>query len=118
MSFSDQEKRNREIAENEARREIVSNLRVSVWAIAAAIIVGVIAFGIVWAWLHRSEQQLALRHRSGLAQRPDCGLVIAGVAEDLVAVLADAGRLARRPADELFRPGEQAAQPRDRGQRS
>jgi hypothetical protein len=53
MSFSDQEKRNREIAENEARREIVSNLRVSVWAIAAAIIVGVIAFGIVWAWLHR-----------------------------------------------------------------
>jgi hypothetical protein len=53
MSFSDQEKRNREIAENEARREIVSNVRVSVWAIAAAIIVGVIAFGIVWAWLHR-----------------------------------------------------------------
>jgi hypothetical protein len=53
MSFSDQEKRNREIAENEARREMVSNLRVSVWAIAAAIIVGVIAFGIVWAWLHR-----------------------------------------------------------------
>jgi hypothetical protein len=53
MSFSDQEKRNREIAQNEARREIVSNLRVSVWAIAAAIIVGVIAFGIVWAWLHR-----------------------------------------------------------------
>jgi len=53
MSFSDQEKRNREIAQNEARREIVSNLRVSVWAIAAAIIVGVIAFGIVCAWLHR-----------------------------------------------------------------
>jgi hypothetical protein len=53
MSFSDQEKRNREIAENEARREMVSNVRVSVWAIAAAIIVGVIAFGIVWAWLHR-----------------------------------------------------------------
>jgi hypothetical protein len=53
MSFSDQEKRNREIAQNEARREIVSNLRVSVWAIAAAVVVGVIAFGIVWAWLHR-----------------------------------------------------------------
>ena len=53
MSFSDQEKRNREIAENEARREIVSNVRVSVWAIAAAVVVGVIAFGIVWAWLHR-----------------------------------------------------------------
>ena len=55
MSSSDQDdkQRNREIAQNEARREIVSNLRVSVWAIAAAIIVGVIAFGIVWAWLHR-----------------------------------------------------------------
>jgi hypothetical protein len=53
MSFSDQEKRNREIAENEARREMVSNVRVSVWAIAAAVVVGVIAFGIVWAWLHR-----------------------------------------------------------------
>jgi len=53
MSFSDQEKRNREIAQNEARREMVSNVRVSVWAIAAAVVVGVIAFGIVWAWLHR-----------------------------------------------------------------
>ena len=55
MSSSDQEnkQRNREIAENEARREVVSNVRVSVWAIAAAVIVGVIAFGIVWAWFNR-----------------------------------------------------------------
>ena len=55
MSSSDQEnkQRNREIAENEARREVVSNVRVSVWAIAAAVIVGVVAFGIVWAWFNR-----------------------------------------------------------------
>ena len=55
MSSSDQEnkQRNREIAENEAKREMVSNVRVSAWAIVAAIIVGVIVFGIVWAWIHR-----------------------------------------------------------------
>ena len=55
MSSSDQEnkQRNREIAANEAKREMVSNVRVSVWAIAATIIVGVIAFAIVWAWFHR-----------------------------------------------------------------
>jgi hypothetical protein len=55
MSSSDQEnkQRNREIAENEAKREMVSNVRVSTWAIAAAIIAGVIVFGIVWAWLNR-----------------------------------------------------------------
>ena len=36
MSSSDQEnkQRNREIAENEAKREMVSNVRVSSWAIA------------------------------------------------------------------------------------
>ena len=52
MSSSDQEnkQRNREIAENEAKREMVSNVRVSSWAIVVAIIVGVIVFGIVWAW--------------------------------------------------------------------
>ena len=55
MSSSDQEnkKRNREIAENEAKREIVSNVRVSVWAIVATIFVGVIVVGIVWAWINR-----------------------------------------------------------------
>ncbi len=55
MSSSDQDnkQRNREIAENEARREMVSNVRVSFWAIATTIIVGVIVFGVVWAWLHR-----------------------------------------------------------------
>ena len=54
MSSSDQDKqRNREIAENEAERQMVGDIRVSVWAIAVAVIAGVIVFGIVWAWLNR-----------------------------------------------------------------
>ena len=55
MSSSDQEnrQRNREVAENEAKREMVSSVRVSSWAIAVTIIVGVMVFGIVWAWLNR-----------------------------------------------------------------
>ena len=54
MSSSDQDKqRNREIAANEAKREVVSNVRVSTWAIVTAIVAGVIVFGIVWAWLKR-----------------------------------------------------------------
>ena len=55
MSSSDQEnkQRDREIADNEARREAVSDVRVSTWAIAIAVIAGVIVFAIVWAWLGR-----------------------------------------------------------------
>ena len=54
MSSSDQDKqRNREIAENEADRQTVGDVSVSVWAIAVAVIAGVIVFGIVWAWLNR-----------------------------------------------------------------
>ena len=55
MSSSDQEnkQRNREIAENEAKREMVSNVRVSTWAIAVTVIIGVIVFGVVWAWFNR-----------------------------------------------------------------
>ncbi|MBR1245443.1 hypothetical protein JQ609_00710 [Bradyrhizobium sp. AUGA SZCCT0169] len=55
MSSSDQEnrQRNREIAENEAKREVISNVRVSTWAIAVTVIAGVIVFGIAWAWLNR-----------------------------------------------------------------
>jgi hypothetical protein len=54
MSPPDQDKqRNREIAENEAERQVVSDVRVSSWAIAAAIIIGVIVVAIVWAWLRR-----------------------------------------------------------------
>jgi hypothetical protein len=32
---------------------MVSSVRVSGWAIAATIVVGLIVFGIVWAWSHR-----------------------------------------------------------------
>ena len=54
MSSSDQDRqRNRKIAENEANREVVGDVRVSVWAIAVAIVAGVIVLGIVWAWLNR-----------------------------------------------------------------
>ncbi len=55
MSSSDQQNkdRNREIAENEARRETVSNVRVSSWAIAVTVIAGVIVFAIAWGWLSR-----------------------------------------------------------------
>lgn len=54
MSSSDQNKqRNREIAENEAERQVTGDVRVSVWAIAVAVIAGVIVFGIAWAWLNR-----------------------------------------------------------------
>ena len=55
MSSSDQEnkQRDREIAENEAERQVVGDVRVSTWAIVVTIIIGVIVFGIVWAWFNR-----------------------------------------------------------------
>jgi hypothetical protein len=55
MNSSDQDnkQRNREIAENEAERQTIGDIRVSGWAIAFAIIIGVIAVGVVWAWLKR-----------------------------------------------------------------
>ena len=55
MNSSDQEnkQRNREIAENEAQRQVTGDIRVSGWAIAFAIIIGVIAVAVVWAWLKR-----------------------------------------------------------------
>jgi hypothetical protein len=54
MSSSDNDKqRNREIAENEADRQTVGDVRVSVWAIAVTVVVGVIVFGIGWAWFNR-----------------------------------------------------------------
>ena len=37
--------RNREIAANESARQTVSAIRVSTWAIAVAVIVGLLAFG-------------------------------------------------------------------------
>ena len=54
MSSSDQNKqRNRQIAENEAERQVTGDVRVSVWALAVATIAGVIVLGVVWAWLSR-----------------------------------------------------------------
>jgi hypothetical protein len=51
MAESDQDKsRNREIAENEAERQTVSDIRVSTWAIAVAVIIGLAAVG--WVLLH------------------------------------------------------------------
>jgi len=54
MSSSDQDRqRNRKIAENEADRQVIGDVRVSVWAIAVSVVVGVIVLGIVWAWFNR-----------------------------------------------------------------
>ena len=51
MGEADQDKaRNREIAENEAQRQTVSAIRVSTWAIAVAVVIGLAAVG--WVLLH------------------------------------------------------------------
>jgi hypothetical protein len=51
MSDAEQEKaRNRKIAENEAQRETVSAIRVSTWAIAVAVVIGLAA--VVWVLIH------------------------------------------------------------------
>jgi hypothetical protein len=52
-SESENKQRDRVIAQNEARRETVGDVRVSSWAIGVAIVAGVIALGIVLAWLNR-----------------------------------------------------------------
>ena len=45
--------RNREIAENEAERQTVSDVRVSAWAIgAAAVAIGLVAVG--WVLIHNN----------------------------------------------------------------
>jgi hypothetical protein len=46
-SESENKQRDRVIARNEARREAVGDVRVSSWAIGAAVVAGVIALGIV-----------------------------------------------------------------------
>lgn len=54
MSSSDQDRqRNRKIAENEADRQMIGSVRVSVSAIAVAVVAGLIVFGIALAWLNR-----------------------------------------------------------------
>lgn len=52
MSDSEHEDkaRNREIAENEAERQTFGDIRVSGWAIAVAVIVGLAAVG--WVLIH------------------------------------------------------------------
>ena len=54
MSDADKEtkQRNREIAENEAERQTVGDIRVSAWAIAAAVIIGLAAVG--WVLMHNN----------------------------------------------------------------
>ncbi|THD71333.1 MAG: hypothetical protein E7813_05740 [Bradyrhizobium sp.] len=44
--------RNREIAQNEATRQTVSDIRVSSWAIALAVIIGLISVG--WVLTHNN----------------------------------------------------------------
>jgi hypothetical protein len=50
---NDNKSRNREIAENEADRQTVGDIRVSVWAIAVAVIIGLAAVG--WVLLIRNS---------------------------------------------------------------
>ena len=52
MNGSDNKQRDREIAENEAERQTVGDVRVSGWAIAVAVIVGLAAVG--WVLLHNN----------------------------------------------------------------
>jgi hypothetical protein len=54
MSSSDQEnkQRNREIAQNEAERQTIGDIRVSTWAIAVAVVIGLAAVG--WVLLHNN----------------------------------------------------------------
>ena len=54
MNDTDQEnkERNREIAQNESARQTVGDIRVSGWAIAAAVVIGLAAVG--WVLLHNN----------------------------------------------------------------
>jgi uncharacterized protein HemX len=44
--------RNREIAQNESKRQTTSAIRVSAWAIAVAVIIGLAAVG--WVVMHNN----------------------------------------------------------------
>jgi hypothetical protein len=48
----DAKARNREIAESEADRQTVGDIRVSTWAIAVAVIIGLAAVG--WVLIHNN----------------------------------------------------------------
>ena len=41
----DNKARNREIAENEADRQTIGDIRVSIWAVAVAVVIGLAAVG-------------------------------------------------------------------------
>jgi hypothetical protein len=52
MKHADDDKaRNREIAENEAERQTTGDIRVSTWAIAIAVVIGLAVA--TWVMLHR-----------------------------------------------------------------
>jgi hypothetical protein len=42
--------RDREIAQNESTRQTIGDIRVSVWAIAVAVVIGLLAVG--WVLIH------------------------------------------------------------------
>jgi uncharacterized protein HemX len=50
VSDSENKQRNHQIAENEAERQTVGDIRVSVWAVAIAAIIGLAAVG--WVLIH------------------------------------------------------------------
>jgi hypothetical protein len=52
MSDSENKQRNREIAENEAQGQTIGDIRVSVWAVAIAVIIGLAAVG--WVLVHNN----------------------------------------------------------------
>jgi uncharacterized protein HemX len=52
VSDSENKQRDREIAENEAERQTVGDVRVSGWAIAGAVIIGLAAVG--WVLIHNN----------------------------------------------------------------
>ena len=54
MNDADKEDRirNRKIAENEAERQIIGDIRVSTWAIAVAVVIGLAAVG--WVLVHNN----------------------------------------------------------------
>jgi uncharacterized protein HemX len=52
MNEAEQNKtRNREIAENESERQTTGDIRVSTWAIAVAVVIGLAVAG--WVMMHK-----------------------------------------------------------------
>jgi hypothetical protein len=48
----DNKARNRKIAQNEAERQTIGDIRVSTWAIAVAVIIGLASIG--WVLIHNN----------------------------------------------------------------